>query len=204
MGRQRLTSSFAIAASLLLLGTACVREKGATQEGGPTTAQAGGSSSNSADEKQGSSTPKAPGKVVASADTSDKDATLRIDLYELKRTGSVLVLNFGVTNTTPGAGSNEWSPTFFFDDGLNNADGAVQGLASVDGIFIVDEVNKKKYPVARDANKRCLCSASLGSTDVARGQTVTLSATFGAPPSNVKAVNVSIPHVPTFANVPLS
>jgi hypothetical protein len=36
------------------------------------------------------------------------------------------------------------------------------------------------------------------------GQSVNLYATFGAPPDDVQAVDVIVPNVPVFANVPLS
>ena len=149
------------------------------------------------------------GKVVASSTTAAGDTSLRIDLYELKRTGSVLSVNFGVTNTSAeGAGpfGSRWQISQFFDDGVNNLPGGDPSLGSftTDGVYVVDEVNKKKYPVARDSDRRCLCSTGLAGTFVGRGQTVVLSATLGAPPPDVRTVNVSIPHVATFAGVPLS
>lgn len=198
-----------VAVSLLLLGSGCIREKVVTQEGGTTTTEAGGRKSDNKSKDAGSSG-KSPGKVVATANTADGDIPLRVDLYELKRSGSVLAVNFGVTNlSTEDKSSSKWQISSFFDDGINNLSGTAEsnvnlGLATTDGIYVIDEVNKKKYPVARDSSRRCLCDTALYGTFVELGQTVSLSATTGAPPADVKAVNISIPHVATFANVPLS
>jgi hypothetical protein len=207
MRQRRLQASAVLAALTLLVAGGCVRERVVERDAPSGTSAPSDDKKSSSDDKSGgaSSPTKDLGKVVATGNTSDGDTTVRVDLYELKRTGSVLIVNIGVTNTSPeGTGDKNWQVSNFFDDGESNSpDPALNTRSSLDGVFLIDEANRKKYPVARDATKRCVCSSDLGSTFVGRGQTVTLSATLGAPPKEVKVVNVSIPHVATFINVPL-
>ncbi len=116
--------------ALALAGTGCQRFfDGNDQEARPvpgTSTTEGG--------KGGAGEGSAPktdvGRVVASATAADGNTSLLIDLYEVK----------------------------FFDDGVNNLPGGDSNLGSftTDGVYAVDEVNKKKYPVARDSNKRCV------------------------------------------------
>jgi len=57
--------------------------------------------------------------------------------------------------------------------------------------------------VARDPDGRCVCSNALGSAFLSRG-VVNLEATLTAPPSNVQRVDLIVPRVRTFTDVPLS
>ncbi|MPY80353.1 MAG: hypothetical protein GEV04_18215 [Actinophytocola sp.] len=83
------------------------------------------------------------------------------------------------------------------------------GEEDVSGVYLVDGKNKKKHlpvryrdPTNPKAGLVCLCSrARLG---VAGGQTGYLNATFAAPPEDVTSVDVHIPHVGTFKDVPIS
>ena len=56
----------------------------------------------------------------------------------------------------------------------------------VSGIHLVDPVNKKKYFVVTDAEKKCLCSK--GIADVETGGKLNLWAKFPAPPPDVTKV----------------
>lgn len=76
---------------------------------------------------------------------------------------------------------------------------------------LVDRKNRKRYLVARvDPNttldgrdSQYLASSGLSKVFVKPGQSIALYATFGAPPDDVTAVDVVIPQVPVFENVPL-
>lgn len=147
------------------------------------------------------------GPVVATGTTSAGSTPLKIELHELRRNNGVVSLNFSVTNTgvAGDAGDDRWQVTEFFDDGTTNGAAAGDGANgdTVDGVYPIDGVNKKRYTVARDTTTHCACSGDMSSTFIGRGQTQTFSATFGAPPPDVRAVDVAIPHSATFANVPL-
>jgi len=66
----------------------------------------------------------------------------------------------------------------------------------------VDPEGRKKYLVARDSEGRCLCTNQLGSEFLAQGA-VNLEATLSAPPAEVRQVNLVVPGVKTFTDVPL-
>lgn len=78
------------------------------------------------------------------------------------------------------------------------------GDSRLDGVSLVDAKNRKRYLVARDSKGDCVCDAGLGSKFVEGGAPLTLSATFGAPPEDVEALDVVIPSFGTFKDVPLS
>lgn len=94
------------------------------------------------------------------------------------------------------------------DDGIfqestaPDADSIIGG-STLDGVYLVDGTNRKKYLVGRDARNLCTCDSDLGSAFVAVDAPVTLSATFGAPPPDVRAVDVFVPRFGTFKDVPL-
>ena len=141
---------------------------------------------------------------IAARDTSDGKAKLRVAINQLHRDGTLLFLNLSLTNK---GGDDNYQIADFLDDGdTNGLSGGDSGLVldSVDGIYVTDQVHKKKYPAARDTEHKCLCSADLGNTFVGADQTVGLSTTFGAPPEDVKTVDVFVPHAGTFTGVPIS
>lgn len=116
-------------------------------------------------------------------------------LYELRRNGDYVTLDFGAKNET-----DELST---FGDDLGRG-----GASNVSGVYLVDGKNKKKHlpatyrdPAHPTSGMHCLCTRTRG---VAGGQTFFLNATFAAPPDDVTSVDVTIPHVGTFKNVAIS
>jgi hypothetical protein len=125
-----------------------------------------------------------------------------VTLNELKRAGNLVTLNFTVSGAVD-LGSQSMQIAQTFDDGQTNQ--SKQGTAfTTDGVFLVDNVNKKKFPVARDTDGLCVCSSELASTFVRQNQPVTLTATFAAPANGVDKLDVVVPRVGTFTDVPLS
>ena len=49
-----------------------------------------------------------------------------------------------------------------------------------------------------------MCDSNLGAQFVGDGTTTVLSATYGAPPADVKAMDVVVPRFGTFKDVPIS
>ena len=126
-----------------------------------------------------------------------------LSIVSLERSGLTTELTISLTTTVNKVDIDGW-----FDDTIDESvkgegSGNVDGSNSLDGIFLVDTTDAKKYPVARDSNNKCLCDDNLLYNGVSNTGPLLLSATFGAPPANVKTVNVFIPHYGTFVNVPL-
>ena len=144
----------------------------------------------------------APDRVIAGRSGKIDYDDVRLELTHLDRSGQTISLSFRLTAET------NYSPEIgkTFDDGetqpIDNS-GSEENGSSVDGVYLLDRSHAQKYLVARDPSGRCICDAAIGDIEVGRQQPVTLSATYGAPPSEVTAVDVVIPHFGTFANVPL-
>ena len=140
----------------------------------------------------------APPKPIATSRTGWDGYPFRLDVMSLQRSGSLASLTLRLTNTQPR------------DNGLNTGTnvrdmfGRRRFDASTDGIVLLDTTNGKSYPVARDDAGNCICDGSLNGNSVGNGQSTRLSATFGAPPPNVRTVSVFVPHFGTFTGVPIS
>ena len=136
--------------------------------------------------------PAASAPVLA---RSDGDKTgLSVEVTELKRSsGGTLTLKFVMINNTK-------EPIRFGADygaGGGNADDH-----TVSGTHLIDAVNKKKYLVVRDSEKRCLCSVMRANIEV--GGRANLWAKFPAPPEDVKLIAVMVPHFAPMDDVPVS
>lgn len=136
--------------------------------------------------------PPASAPVLARSD-GDKSG-LSVEVTELKRSsGGTLTLKFVMINNTK-------EPIRFGADygaGGGNADDH-----TVSGTHLIDAVNKKKYLVVRDSEKRCLCSVVRSNIEV--GGRANLWAKFPAPPEDVKLIAVMVPHFAPMDDVPVS
>lgn len=159
------------------------------------------------------STPKAPAPVqagtpakpLAGMDGSIDGKPIRLDVIALTRSGGVSQLTLRVANTLPASatsGSAQIGNTF--DDDVNGTTSSPDDPFTVDGLALIDSVNRKKYLVARDTAGKCVCDGDLSATFARPGRSVNLSATFGAPPGSVRTVNVFVPKFGTFRDVPIS
>jgi hypothetical protein len=190
-------SGAAVALTTMLTASACLFDGGgqASGEGGPQRQEAKAQAP--------ASTPAAaPEKTLASRDTSSDDSRIRVALTSLAREGSLATLNFTATVLST-SNSTGWQVSDFF--GTGEPAGPPPGKTDlVNGVFLIDGTNKKKHLVATDTNRNCVCTGNLSGTFVRQGQSIVLSATFAAPPDNVNAVDVNVPHTGTFRNVPIS
>ena len=147
------------------------------------------------------------GDALASREGQIDGDAVRLDITELRRSGSTTALTFELTVGEPRAGEDEPSAQVgtTFDDGVGEATGGKgQDSFTLDGVSLVDAENRKRHLVARDSEGVCVCDGGLSGTFVKPGAPVVLSATFGAPPADVDAVDVVIPKFGTFKDVPLS
>jgi hypothetical protein len=133
----------------------------------------------------------------AVASTEGETPGLRIDVTELKRTsGGTLNLKFVVVNN----GAERFSRTSdYFGDYNVSAD----HYHDVSGIHLIDPVNKKKYFVVTDAEKKCVCSKAIFDR-VEPGAKANLWAKFPAPPPDVTKVTIEIPHFQPMDDVPIA
>jgi hypothetical protein len=128
---------------------------------------------------------------------------VRFDITQVEREGSTTSLGVRLT-THSGYGASVNSA---LDDGVTQrirGSDSRENAFSVDGIYLIDRTNARKYLVARDADNRCICDAGLGTTSVGELSPLHLSATYAAPPPGVRVVDVVVPLFGTFPNVPLA
>jgi hypothetical protein len=136
-----------------------------------------------------------PSEAVAVKEVTIDGKPVRLELVSLRRTGELTELELRLTNAQdPDEASGETFQASGLFDGPETDD-----EDTLDGIYLVDPVNRKKYPVAKDSEGMCVCSDSSGL--LAAGDETALTATFGAPPEDVTQVDVSVPEFGTFRDV---
>ncbi|MEH1166256.1 hypothetical protein V6V47_12800 [Micromonospora sp. CPCC 205539] len=152
--------------------------------------------------------PDALGTVIASRDiqisNSGKVFPIKVELYQLRRSSGFVSLSVRLTRTdAPTDSSDRWQIASDFQ-------GDTISL-SFSGVTLIDRKNRKRHLVARAGDQdatpsqvKYLASSDLSTVFVAAGQSVDLYAMFGAPPDDVTAVDVVVPRVPVFENVPLA
>lgn len=140
-------------------------------------------------------TAAAPVAGAIAATDGEKTGT-HIDITELKRgSGGTVTLKFTVSNS----GSERLS---FGSAYLGDSHISADDYRDVSGIHLVDPVNKKKYFVVVDAERKCLCSKNIPDLDA--GGKLSLWAKFPAPPPEVAKVTIEIPHFQPIDDVTIS
>jgi hypothetical protein len=127
-------------------------------------------------------------------------------ITELKRSGPTVVMNATVS-LAGGSEKDSIQIADTFGDGIFQKleDTGADELGDVfDGVALIDPEGRKKYLVARESTGRCVCSNDLGAAFVQADAPVSLEATLAAPPETVTTVNVLVPNVKTFTDVPIS
>ena len=98
--------------------------------------------------------------------------------------------------------TNGWATRVSAGYNFGEPENSVGDYGSIGGVQLIDPVGKKKYFVARDSEKKCVCST--GIKDIAPGASANLWAKFAAPPLDVQKVSVVIPHFSPMDDVPIS
>ncbi|MDQ6801893.1 MAG: hypothetical protein M3041_13760 [Acidobacteriota bacterium] len=144
-----------------------------------------------------STTVAVPPSTGAVASTEGETPGVRIDVTELKRmSGGTINLKWVVVNNS----AERFSRTSeFFGDRNVSAD----HYHDVSGVHLIDPVNKKKYFVVTDAEKKCVCSKDIFDR-LEPGVKANLWAKFPAPPPEVTKVTIEIPHFQPMDDVPIS
>jgi len=133
-----------------------------------------------------------PAAVLASAD--GEQPGMRVEVRALKRDG-------GATVTVQFAVINDSDAKFSASTQLGATSHGNGDYQTVSGVQLIDPVNKKKYLVVRDAEKKCVCST--GVYAVAAKSRSNLWAKFPAPPDDVKKITVIVPHFVPMDDVPI-
>ena len=180
----------------------------------PAAPKDGGSARTATGPPQAVTTPEgerksAPAGALATREGQIDGDPVRLDVVELKRSGETTALNLRLTVAEDAGSDSNISAQVAgtFDDGIFQrirGGTSTSGGSSLDGISLVDNRNRKRYLIGRDERGACVCDADLGSAFVKPGAPLLLSATFGAPPRDVDALDVVIPRFGTFKDVPLS
>jgi hypothetical protein len=189
-----------VGACALLLISGCGDDD--TAGGGGTPTPTATETSAAAPPEDGTATATAtatatPSEAVASKEETISETPVRLDLLSLRRAGELAELELRLTNLQePETGADRFQTGGLFDGP------EIEDDYSVDGIYLIDPVNRKKYPVAKDSEGICVCS-ELASDLLEPGDSIALTATYGAPPDDVTQVDVSVPSFGTFRDVPL-
>jgi hypothetical protein len=131
--------------------------------------------------------PAAPAAAAGAIATAEGETPgMHIDVTELKRSsGGTVSLKFAFVNGT----TKDFGIANHFLGDSHLTDDSYRGVSAV---HLVDPVNKKKYFVIVDTEKKCLCSKDV--PDIPAGGKVNLWAKFPAPPLDVQKVTIEIPH----------
>jgi hypothetical protein len=151
-------------------------------------------------------TETAPTAPVAQGEGSADRGRFIFTITELKRSGPTVVLNATVT-LAGGSENDSIQVSDTFGDGIFQDledTGASEEGDVFDGVALIDPEGRKKYLVARETTGRCVCSNNLSAAFVGEDAPVNLEATLAAPPDTVTKVNVFVPGVKTFTDVPLA
>lgn len=125
---------------------------------------------------------------------SDETLTVRVDVVSLERaSGDVVRMDLRVTNLDD---SVEWSPYSTFS-------ARTAGDFTTSGISLIDLANDLRYLVLTDSDDRCLCT-TLGGTTISAGESISVQASFPAPPADVAEVDVQLGQLGVMGPVPVS
>jgi len=129
---------------------------------------------------------------------------VRLDLSEVRRNGATVRVVLRLTTRS----GEEAQVSDTFDDGTTQSNtepdtDSTAGVFTMDGLYLIDGRNRRKHLVARDRYNLCVCDGDLSDAFLSSEAPLALSATFGAPPPDVRALDVVVPRFGTFADVPL-
>lgn len=196
----------------LLTCAGCTLPGGGGQTSAPPTPSTAASTQPSVATTTPPAAPPTPDAVLASRATSYEGTKAKVDLNQVVVTGDVTTITWTLTNLS-GKDSLQlvgglYKDTGVFSDRLvatvPGSDKDVENdLRVADGVYLVDTVNKRRYLPARDSAGVCLCSETPRWETLKPEAAMAFSATYRAIPAGVDTVNVAIPGVGTFVNVPV-
>lgn len=135
-----------------------------------------------------------PPKALTTKEVTVDGKKLEVEIYSLRRSGGLVVLEFGARNpATKDDGSEEAGVRLGGPFGVGDRDDA-------SGVALVDDEGKKKYlPALYD--DECLCSKNLYALAARPGKTTYLTASYAEVPTDISSVNVQFAALGTVDNV---
>jgi hypothetical protein len=140
--------------------------------------------------------PTGPPPIVTGREYFSNGARWRVELVELRRRETFLLVKARVTLLAPRPSSDSESAYVSWANGAKT---------TAEEFQVLDLVNKKRHLVARDPDGECVCTRSAHMLRLYAGQATVFEATFAAPPPDITKVEVVAPTpMGTFSDVPLS
>ncbi|MFY7068521.1 hypothetical protein ACOQFV_21900 [Nocardiopsis changdeensis] len=135
------------------------------------------------------------GQVHTRAAGRIRQADVEVDVHTLERVGEDLV-ELTLTIHVIGGG--------LLARDLASPETSEQEVTDMAAFELVDAENGRVHRVATDSEGRCVCSRLEPSLELWPEDSLTLSATFAAPPKDVHEMDVRVPGMPTFTGVPVA
>jgi len=137
-----------------------------------------------------SSAPIAPRH--ASDEGEDKGITVAVQ--ELKRGPDTLRLKIEMSNKSDD----------YFSLTNNFSSWSSSRMGDISGVYLLDAVNKREYPVARDKDGECVCDHDPKAEVIQTDSSIVKWAEFPLLPEDVQKITVVFPHFPPFVDVPIT
>jgi hypothetical protein len=132
-------------------------------------------------------------QVVAGAIAESSTPGYRAEAIELKRDGSgAVTLTLRIYND--GDKKGDFSCELRADSG--------ETCKQITGVYLIDGVNRKRYLVIRDSDRKCICTDTLDI--IAPKSSVTVWAKFPEPPKEIDKMTVVVPLFLPLEGVPVT
>lgn len=148
--------------------------------------------------------------VLASKKASFSGTPVVVSVNELVVRNGVTTVTWTVTNAQPAGTSGlgiQTTADFFGDGQIARKPGTDQPVPDdqyyVDGVYLLDTANKLRYLPARDSEGVCVCTYSPSSVFIRPGASQSFNNVFKGVPDGVGGVDVTIPRVATFRDIPV-
>jgi outer membrane protein OmpA-like peptidoglycan-associated protein len=180
---------------LVLAGCGGAKKHSSTQSSKSTSSAPSATASTTTSTTPPATPAVAPFPYVADSVNSPGVDQLRVAIYDLRRTGPFLTLDFSVTCLSAGGNC----------DYNSDLDGyASDENPSPDGVALVDATNNKEYLPVEDTQQQTYGSKLTGIVIGGGVPTELAWVKFAAPPASVTAVDVAFPDGgPQISNVPI-
>jgi hypothetical protein len=173
-------------------------------QGSPSTnpTKGGGSNvgGNDSSKKPGGTPDATLRKVVAVAQGTLDGVPVWLEILKPRLGKRLMVLNLRLTNLTAQTPiPRRLVVGNLLDDGIAAGEPADQ-RETLDGLSLADLDGSRRHVIARDSERRCLCSSQLGRVAVDPGQAIRLYVTFWPAPANGRFEL----QVPGFGSIPVA
>lgn len=125
-----------------------------------------------------------------------------LEILDLRRSGDIVTLAFAIA-LGEGDDVQQGSACPFAAEVDTDVDAPQPRCHSMSGVTLVDPVNGNRHLVLREPDGACVCTSNIPNF-LKGGERYSFSASFAAPPSDVRAMSVSVPQFAGVEDVPIS